>query len=206
MTDAQATAKPVVLKKYGNRRLYDTNASRYVTLAEVEALVRDGVDIDVRDAKTGDDLTRATLVQIIAEQKDAQDALPVSFLTEVVRLGSGRARRAFADYLTSQLHTALDAQRAFAAEMQRLAPVAPTAWLNPMAMLFPPPAPGASRVPALPPVAAPVASAGDDVAALRRELSETQRLVRALAARAADEPAPPAKKTRSPRRKAPARR
>ena len=62
-------AEAVVLKKYGNRRLYDTTASRYVTLTEVEDMVQRGTDIEVRDAKTGDDLTKEVLVQLIMHVK-----------------------------------------------------------------------------------------------------------------------------------------
>src|SRR3954454_5520870 len=58
-----------VLKKYPNRRLYDTEVSSYITLAEVKAMVLQGLDFEVRDAKTGDDLTRSILLQIILEEE-----------------------------------------------------------------------------------------------------------------------------------------
>src|SRR5690242_1403213 len=60
-------AARVVIKKYGNRRLYDTSASRYVNLEEIAGMVRNGTDVQVVDAKTGEDLTRATLMQVIAD-------------------------------------------------------------------------------------------------------------------------------------------
>ena len=60
-----------VLKKYPNRRLYDTRASSYITLADVKQMVLDGVEFEVRDAKTGDDLTRSILLQIILEEESA---------------------------------------------------------------------------------------------------------------------------------------
>ena len=58
-----------IIKKYPNRRLYDTEQSRYITLAEVRQLVMDGVEFEVRDANSGEDLTRSLLLQIIAEQE-----------------------------------------------------------------------------------------------------------------------------------------
>lgn len=73
MPDKTPTPEPQaaqrVIKKYPNRRLYDTSTSTYITLAEVRQLVIDGVDVAVRDAKTGDDLTRSILLQIILEEE-----------------------------------------------------------------------------------------------------------------------------------------
>lgn len=64
-----ATAAQRVIKKYPNRRLYDTSTSTYITLAEVKQLVMDGETVTVRDAKTGEDLTRSILLQIILEEE-----------------------------------------------------------------------------------------------------------------------------------------
>ena len=75
----------VVIKKYGNRRLYDTSASRYINLDEIAALVRDGTEVQVVDVKTGEDLTRVTLTQIIAENaKDQPAGLPLELLRQLV--------------------------------------------------------------------------------------------------------------------------
>ncbi len=68
-TDAGATGSVRVLKKYPNRRLYDTQSSSYITLADVKQMVLAGDDFEVRDAKTGDDLTRSILLQIILEEE-----------------------------------------------------------------------------------------------------------------------------------------
>jgi polyhydroxyalkanoate synthesis repressor PhaR len=87
----QAPGAPVLLKKYGNRRLYDTHASRYVTLEEVEAMVQRGTDIQVVDAKTHEDLTKEILVQIILDKEQAKEMLPTGFLKQVVRLLHARA-------------------------------------------------------------------------------------------------------------------
>lgn len=66
---AQANPQPRVIKKYPNRRLYDTDSSTYITLAEVKALVMAGEQLVVRDAKTGEDLTRSILLQIILDEE-----------------------------------------------------------------------------------------------------------------------------------------
>ena len=68
-SEAQAKSRPRVIKKYPNRRLYDTDTSTYITLSEVKALVMASEPIVVRDAKTGDDLTRSILLQIILEEE-----------------------------------------------------------------------------------------------------------------------------------------
>lgn len=78
-------ATKVVIKKYGNRRLYDTSASRYINLEEIAALVRNGSEVQVVDVKTGEDLTRVTLTQIIVENaKDQPAGLPLELLRQLV--------------------------------------------------------------------------------------------------------------------------
>jgi polyhydroxyalkanoate synthesis repressor PhaR len=76
----------VLIKKYGNRRLYDTGDSRYITLDELAAKVRTGVDVRVVDAQNGEDLTQATLVQVVLEAGNAAKFLPVQLLTQMIRL------------------------------------------------------------------------------------------------------------------------
>lgn len=78
-------ASPITIKKYGNRRLYDTSRSRYINLEELASLVREGGDIEVRDAKTGEDLTREVLMQVLLEVLRGQDLLPVSMLHRMIR-------------------------------------------------------------------------------------------------------------------------
>jgi polyhydroxyalkanoate synthesis repressor PhaR len=76
----------IVIKKYANRRLYDTSASAYVTLEHLSELVRNGKEFTVIDAKTGEDLTRAVLAQIIFEQENRKEGvLPVSFLRQLIQ-------------------------------------------------------------------------------------------------------------------------
>ena len=86
MTDSSAPgAEPTVVKKYANRRLYNTAKSAYVTLDDLSKMVRDGEDFVVRDAKTGDDLTRQVLTQIILDQENrGGNLLPLNFLRKLV--------------------------------------------------------------------------------------------------------------------------
>lgn len=77
---------PVVVKKYANRRLYNTASSTYVTLEDLSDMVKEGVDFVVYDAKSGDDITRAVLTQIIFEEESrGQNLLPVQFLRRLIR-------------------------------------------------------------------------------------------------------------------------
>ncbi len=95
----------IVIKKYENRRLYDTASSRYVNLDEVAQLVRDGEEVQVVDAKSNEDLTRVVLTQIIVEgAKDKNSALPIDLLRQMI-MASGRAQQ---QILTSYFRFALD--------------------------------------------------------------------------------------------------
>jgi polyhydroxyalkanoate synthesis repressor PhaR len=82
-----ATANAVVIKKYANRRLYNTGTSTYVTLEDLAAMVKAGEDFIVYDAKSGEDITRTVLAQIIFEQenKEGQSLLPITFLRQLIR-------------------------------------------------------------------------------------------------------------------------
>jgi polyhydroxyalkanoate synthesis repressor PhaR len=84
--DAGPKPAPVVIKKYANRRLYNTATSAYVTLDHLSQMVKDKTDFVVYDAKTGDDITRSVLTQIIVEEesKGGQNLLPISFLRQLI--------------------------------------------------------------------------------------------------------------------------
>ena len=78
-------AKPVVVKKYANRRLYNTATSSYVTLDDLAKLIKEGGDFIAQDAKSGEDITRSVLTQIIVEQEQkGQNLLPTSFLRQLI--------------------------------------------------------------------------------------------------------------------------
>ena len=85
----------VVIRKYANRRLYDTSGSRYVNLEDIAALIRNGTEVQVIDAKTGQDLTRVTLTQIILEDaKGEPSGLPLDLLRQLI-VASDTVRREF---------------------------------------------------------------------------------------------------------------
>ena len=115
-----------IIKKYGNRRLYDTEQSGYVTLAELEQIVREGADIRVVDAKSGADLTQSTLVQIILDSRRAAELLPVPLLVRLVRLGDDALAEFFGQYVGAALQMYLQAKQGF----QMVNPLA--AMANPM--------------------------------------------------------------------------
>jgi polyhydroxyalkanoate synthesis repressor PhaR len=78
---------PVIIKKYANRRLYNTQTSSYVTLDHLCEMVKDGVEFEVRDARTGEDITRSVLTQIIFEEEGkGQNLLPIRFLRQLIRM------------------------------------------------------------------------------------------------------------------------
>ena len=102
---------PVLIKKYGNRRLYDTGESRYLTLDELAAKIRSGHDVRVIDAKTNDDLTQATLAQMILESGTAARVLPVGLLTQLIRLGDDALGEFFSRYVSAALDLYLQGKR-----------------------------------------------------------------------------------------------
>lgn len=104
-------AAPVLIKKYGNRRLYDTGESRYITLEELAEKVKRGADVRIIDAKSGEDLTQATLTQIVIESRGAARMLPVSLLTQLIRLGDDALAEFFGRYVTGALEVYLQARR-----------------------------------------------------------------------------------------------
>jgi len=80
------TEGPVVIKKYANRRLYNTQTSSYVTLDHLAAMVKEGTEFEVQDARTGEDITRSVLTQIIFEEEaKGQSLLPIKFLRQLIR-------------------------------------------------------------------------------------------------------------------------
>jgi len=86
-TGGEAKPEPVVIKKYANRRLYNTSTSSYVTLDDLSHMVKGGQEFLVYDAKTGDDITRAVLTQIIVEEEQkGQNLLPIGFLRQLIAL------------------------------------------------------------------------------------------------------------------------
>ncbi len=99
-----ATDGPVTIKKYANRRLYNTASSSYVTLDNLADMVREGVDFVVYDAKTNDDITRSVLTQIIFEEESrGQNLLPQQFLRQLIRFYGDSMQAFLPGYLEASL-------------------------------------------------------------------------------------------------------
>ena len=111
--------EPVTIKKYANRRLYNTGTSTYVTLEDLATMVKDGQDFVVYDAKTGDDITRSVLAQIIFEQenKEGQSLLPITFLRQLIRFYGDSMQMLVPRYLEASIDTLTREQEKFRTQM-----------------------------------------------------------------------------------------
>ncbi|NLS74984.1 polyhydroxyalkanoate synthesis repressor PhaR [Bradyrhizobium brasilense] len=107
--------QPTTIKKYANRRLYNTGTSTYVTLEDLAAMVKEGEDFLVYDAKTGDDITRSVLAQIIFEQenKAGQNLLPTTFLRQLIRFYGDSMQMVVPKYLEQSIETLTKEQEKF---------------------------------------------------------------------------------------------
>ena len=102
----QPATPPITIKKYANRRLYNTATSSYVTLDNLCQMVKDGVEFVVFDAKSGDDITRAVLTQIIVEEESkGQNLLPISFLRQLISLYGDNMQWLVPSYLETTMKT-----------------------------------------------------------------------------------------------------
>ncbi|MGD0149632.1 MAG: polyhydroxyalkanoate synthesis repressor PhaR [Xanthobacteraceae bacterium] len=120
MTDTTTkTAEPVTIKKYANRRLYNTGTSTYVTLEDLAAMVKTGEDFVVYDAKTGEDITRSVLAQIIFEQenKEGQNLLPIAFLRQLIRFYGDSMQMLVPRYLEVSIESLTREQEKFRNQM-----------------------------------------------------------------------------------------
>jgi polyhydroxyalkanoate synthesis repressor PhaR len=117
--------EPVIIKKYPNRRLYDTSASRYVTLDEVAALVRQGREVRVVDSASGDDITRQVLTQIILEDsRDSEQGLPLELLRRMVAASDESMHRFLDWYLDTAMEGYRKASDAFREHLERAGGIA----------------------------------------------------------------------------------
>ena len=91
----------VLIKKYGNRRLYDTNQSRYITLDDLSGIVKEGAKIKVVEASTNRDLTRQVLTQVILEQQESLDMIPVELLHAIIRVRGTIEQAPFSAFLAT---------------------------------------------------------------------------------------------------------
>ena len=120
-----------IIKKYPNRRLYDTEISSYITLEEVRQLVVDGEKFEVRDAKSGDDLTRSVLLQIISEQEqDGEPILSTQLLSQIIRFYGDSLQGFMGNYLERSMTLFLEQQQTFRQQMGNLLGQTPWAAMN----------------------------------------------------------------------------
>lgn len=100
-----------IVKKYSNRRLYDTDDSQYITLDELAELVRGGADVFIQDAKTGADLTQSTLAQVILESRGGGRLLPVPLLVQMIRMGDDALAEFLGRYMSWAMEIYLHAKQ-----------------------------------------------------------------------------------------------
>ncbi len=182
-TDKAGDSNKIVIKKYANRRLYNTAKSSYVTLDDLSKMVREGEDFGVYDAKSGEDITRSVLTQIIVEEeaKD-QNMLPTNFLRELIRLYGDPLQGVVPGYLDAamdafsknqeQMRSAFGAGAALG-NFEQIARANMEFFENSLRM-FSPFGPDASK-PEKPEAEAPsAADVGSDLDALQTQLKEMQ--------------------------------
>jgi polyhydroxyalkanoate synthesis repressor PhaR len=104
MTSSATGEAPIVIKKYANRRLYNTQSSSYITLDDLARMTREGVDFKVLDAKTGNDITHAILTQIIMEEEaNGEQLLPVNFLRNLIGMYGNSMQALMPQYLDATM-------------------------------------------------------------------------------------------------------
>jgi len=180
--------EPVTIKKYANRRLYNTGTSTYVTLEDLANMVKDGEDFVVYDAKNGDDITHSVLTQIIFEQENkGQNLLPITFLRQIIRFYGDSMQMLVPRYLEASIDSFTKDQEKFRDHMTKT--LTGTGFgledhvRRNMEMferafhMFMPPFPKGEEgaVPGLPPApAAPAERAASELDALKQQMAEMQ--------------------------------
>jgi polyhydroxyalkanoate synthesis repressor PhaR len=181
---------PTTIKKYANRRLYNTGTSTYVTLEDLAAMVKDGEDFLVYDAKTGDDITRSVLAQIIFEQenKAGQNLLPTTFLRQLIRFYGDSMQMVVPKYLEQSIDMLTREQEKFRKQMSSTFSMTPFAPLEEhvrrnmemfertfsMFKPFMPPRGGNSAAPEPEKVTSEPAADADNIDDLRRQMKDMQ--------------------------------
>ena len=124
-------AQQRVIKKYPNRRLYDTEISSYITLEDVRQLIVDGEEFEVRDAKTGEELTRTVLLQIISEHEErGQPMFSTQLLTQIIRFYGDSLQGFMGSYLERSMQLFLEQQTQFRSQLNNLLGQTPWTMLN----------------------------------------------------------------------------
>ncbi|MBZ0122628.1 MAG: polyhydroxyalkanoate synthesis repressor PhaR, partial [Roseovarius sp.] len=117
--------KPLLIKRYASRRLYNTETSDYVTLEDIAEFIRDGRNVQIIDLKSGDDLTRQYLLQIIAEHESrGENMLPVNVLNDLVRSYATQATSMVPEFLASSFDMLRESQAQMMEKMTKANPLA----------------------------------------------------------------------------------
>lgn len=192
----------VIIKKYANRRLYNTASSSYVTLEHLAEMVREGVDFVVYDAKTNDDITRSVLTQIIFEEENrggGQNLLPIQFLRQLIGFYGNSMQAFLPSYLEMSLESFTKQQERLRGQLANMAPGKMPGMgvyeeqirqnmalfdramkmFSPFAYVRPEDAPAPAPEPA--PAAQPAAPTDDSLADLKRQLAAMQEQIAKLA-------------------------
>ena len=120
-----------VIKKYPNRRLYDTEISSYITIEDVRQLIVEGEEFEVRDARTGDDLTRCVMLQIIAEhEQDGEPVLSTQLLSQIIRFYGDSLQCYMGNYLERSMELFLEEQQSFRQQIGGMLGQTPWAMMN----------------------------------------------------------------------------
>lgn len=168
--------KPLLIKRYASRRLYNTETSDYVTLEDIAGFIRDGREVNIVDLKSGDDLTRQYLLQIVAEHESkGESVLPVSVLTDLVRSYTTQATSVVPQFLAASFEMFRDSQSKWLENVNSMNPMAKSleamqaqqeAFLKAMTGARVPDAEGEKK---------PAAQGRDDLDAIKRELADLQK-------------------------------
>lgn len=119
------TDKPLLIKRYASRRLYNTETSDYVTLEDISGFIRDGREVKIVDLKSGDDLTRQYLLQIVAEHESrGESVLPIAVLTDLVRSYTTQAQSVVPEFLAMSFDMLRDGQSKMVENMAAMNPMA----------------------------------------------------------------------------------
>ena len=179
--------EPTTIKKYANRRLYNTGTSTYVTLEDLAEMVKSGEDFVVHDAKTGEDITRSVLTQIIFEQENkGQNLLPITFLRQLIRFYGDSIQNLIPTYLDFSIDSLVREQEKLRGQMTgAFGPGAfdvlgdqvrrNTEMFEQAMRMFLPFGAGRAETPARPPEPETAPPSDGDLDALRRQLDEMQK-------------------------------
>lgn len=195
-----AKDEPVVIKKYANRRLYNTGTSTYVTLEDLAEMVKKGEEFTVQDAKTGEDITHPVLTQIIfeLENKDGQNMLPIPFLRQLISFYGDQMQMVVPSFLEQSMIAFAKEQERFREQIQSSFGKAPMDMMkgatpmkaleeqtrrnmemfqNAMRMFTPFPSAGAGSAPAEPARKEAPAEKSDELKELKEQIAAMQRKI-----------------------------